>query len=69
MYKTSCLCGIMSRDKYLDLYMGLYGRMIHSGFLDFNILKPKQQIMGIFEEVLFTEKYFCFKNVPGVLKF
>ena len=25
MYKTSCLCGIMSRDKYLDLYMRLYG--------------------------------------------
>ena len=25
VYKTSCLCGIMSRDKYLNLYMGLYG--------------------------------------------
>ena len=25
MYKTSCLCGIMSRDNYLDLYMRLYG--------------------------------------------
>ena len=24
MYKTSCLCGIMFRDKYLDLYMRIY---------------------------------------------
>ena len=25
MYKTSGLCGIMLRDKYLHLYMRLYG--------------------------------------------
>ena len=25
VYKTSCLCGIMFRDKYLDVYMRLYG--------------------------------------------
>ena len=25
VYKTSCLCGIMFRDKYIDLYMSIYG--------------------------------------------
>ena len=28
MYKTSCLCGIMFRDTYLDLCTRLYGNYL-----------------------------------------
>ena len=40
VYKKSCLCGIMFMDKYLDLYMRLYGTCI-SGWLTLKFIITK----------------------------